>query len=250
MSVQADICSQLEPLLDSYHDNELDAGERQRVEAHLADCQLCTARLQDIGRLVASLKSLPPVESKPDFDAFMQRVEAASQSTQTNKKVIAGPWPLAAAVAAAAAVALLVLTFWARAPQLATNPPESSQSPAPVVAENPTTTQPKVPAAPETNPVEHNVTKQGQESPIKTAFTSPAAVSTSHQEPLVTGKSSATNSNVSEPGKQKSEPAQPQQRDSARQHSVEIAELPDPNTSFNDDLGLETDEDGLYAINI
>ncbi|MBA3031541.1 MAG: zf-HC2 domain-containing protein [Gammaproteobacteria bacterium] len=54
------------PELSAYLDGELDAGERQRVAAHLSACATCATHLADLQALSAGLKALP--EDKLGFD--------------------------------------------------------------------------------------------------------------------------------------------------------------------------------------
>lgn len=65
-------CKQLEDALDAYHDLELDGEQAQSVEAHLAGCATCSARLADIERVVLQIKSLPEVNLTRDLSAVIE----------------------------------------------------------------------------------------------------------------------------------------------------------------------------------
>lgn len=92
-------CSNITPLLDAFHDNELPQSERTQVAAHLETCQTCQGRLKEIDKLVASLKTLSrakmPHELKLDWSAI------AAQSTDEEQE---GAEPVAAVPAAKSGV--------------------------------------------------------------------------------------------------------------------------------------------------
>lgn len=77
-------CSNITPLLDAFHDNELPQSERTQVAAHLETCQTCQVRLKEIDKLVTSLKTLSrakmPHELKLDWSTI------AAQSTDEEQE--------------------------------------------------------------------------------------------------------------------------------------------------------------------
>ena len=58
------VCREFVELVTDYLDGALPDDERARFEVHLAECDGCTAYLQDMRRLVGSLHDLP--EPPPD----------------------------------------------------------------------------------------------------------------------------------------------------------------------------------------
>jgi anti-sigma factor RsiW len=58
------VCKEFVELVTAYLEGVMPADERARVEAHLADCDGCRGYLEDMRRLVGSLKST--VEPPPD----------------------------------------------------------------------------------------------------------------------------------------------------------------------------------------
>ncbi len=83
-------CKQMEEALDAYYDLELSPDEAEAVELHLADCTACNAKLADIEMVVSQLKSLPAVEWSGDLsDAIEARIlaqsHAASEATANAK---------------------------------------------------------------------------------------------------------------------------------------------------------------------
>ncbi len=235
MSVQADLCAELEPLLDSYHDNELDAGERQRVDLHLSSCQVCTGRLSSIKQLVGSLQRMPRLNLPDDF---MDKLESRTKQAEQPSNVVQGPWRAWAGVglAATAAIILLCLTFAARGPQVAETP---KTQPAPQI---PAPNQPSVATTAADSTAKPGPAPQAIVATQPNQLPAPGPVRTVAPE-------QAPASNNHKPDKA---PAPAQDNHTQQQYSYAIAELPDPsrNSSFDDDLGIDTDEDGLYAINI
>lgn len=74
-------CKQMEEALDAYYDLELSPEEAEAVELHLADCTACNAKLADIEMVVSQLKSLPAVEWSGDLsDAIEARILAQSHT--------------------------------------------------------------------------------------------------------------------------------------------------------------------------
>jgi anti-sigma factor RsiW len=58
------VCREFVELVTDYLEGALPDHERSRFEAHLAECDGCTAYLEDMRRLVGSLHDLP--EPPPD----------------------------------------------------------------------------------------------------------------------------------------------------------------------------------------
>lgn len=106
-------CVEVEPLLDAFHDGEIDEADKQSVERHLADCQPCQAKLAEIARLVSSLRNLPQLKLERDIaDSIPALIESRKRSRDNVLRPAA--W-LSVGVAAAAAVFLFV--FRLPAPQ-------------------------------------------------------------------------------------------------------------------------------------
>lgn len=60
-------CDDFAELLDAYHDAELTAADRHRVEEHLLSCKLCQEKLSNISSLAIQLKALPMAELSRDI---------------------------------------------------------------------------------------------------------------------------------------------------------------------------------------
>ncbi len=100
-------CSQVELELDAFYDGELSPAVRRLVEQHLAACPECQSRLEEIQNLVTCLSSLPQVQPTKDLARSLPNL--LTQRSRGNLVV----WrPLTwSVVGLAAAVALVALVF-------------------------------------------------------------------------------------------------------------------------------------------
>jgi anti-sigma factor RsiW len=87
----------------AYLDGELDAGERQAVEVHLAECETCSEKLSKLRRLSELLGSVSSLEPSSEFSqSILQRIEREDRT----RKVARSGW---AFLGVAAAIVLLIL---------------------------------------------------------------------------------------------------------------------------------------------
>lgn len=102
MSLKSATCEDVIPLLDAYHDGELDLTERQCVSSHLDGCQNCQTKLKGIESVVTSLKSLPPLQMPHDLttsmDFLKQAFEIAGCKVDSGVESIRNPLDLDQAV--------------------------------------------------------------------------------------------------------------------------------------------------------
>jgi Putative zinc-finger len=102
-------CEQLEPLLSAHYDGELSESERANVDKHLADCQACQTRLMEVAAVAATLKALPTLSPKTDIAENIGLLIAAQPTAITAiRKPLA--WS-AFGIAAAAAGVIVVGNF-------------------------------------------------------------------------------------------------------------------------------------------
>jgi anti-sigma factor RsiW len=112
-----------------YLDGGLEAPERSRVDEHLAACDACRARLDEMRSVMGVLDEWKAVEASPAFDAAL-RARLEQEKTQPVGWLVFRP---AYAVALAAAVLLaLALTFWPSAtpgpaPDMVQTPPQATE---------------------------------------------------------------------------------------------------------------------------
>ena len=59
-------CDEREEQLSALVDGDLDAGEREAVEAHLEVCPRCRAVYEDLNEMTRSLRALGPVPERPN----------------------------------------------------------------------------------------------------------------------------------------------------------------------------------------
>jgi len=67
------------PLVELYFYDELDRGDRLRVETHLGVCADCRQRLDDLRAIREALAAVPRTDAPPagDWSGFMRRLDAA-----------------------------------------------------------------------------------------------------------------------------------------------------------------------------
>ena len=108
------------PDIELYFYNELDAGARARVDAHLRGCAACRQRLDDLRAIRRALASSPVVDAPPagDWSGFMRRLDAAiaadtsAPGAASVSPRVATPrrgWSLRPALALAAMLALVTI---------------------------------------------------------------------------------------------------------------------------------------------
>jgi hypothetical protein len=73
-------CTQVAEMLDAFRDMELELSEMEIVETHLAVCPMCRKELEAIEMVVASLKSLPELPVKDFADAIEARINERLKS--------------------------------------------------------------------------------------------------------------------------------------------------------------------------
>jgi len=60
-------CDNVREWLSPYLDDELDAGERQRVTSHLESCQACREELDSLRKTVSLVRRMPVIEPRHSF---------------------------------------------------------------------------------------------------------------------------------------------------------------------------------------
>jgi hypothetical protein len=108
-------CEFIVPLLDCYHDNEIDETERLEVDKHLAHCDACRLELSNIASLVKKLATLTPAMPEIDFADLVEKRILANQNVTPLPAPAVKPenvMPFSSAkkwLAAAAAIIVLAL---------------------------------------------------------------------------------------------------------------------------------------------
>jgi anti-sigma factor RsiW len=139
-------CGKAQERISAYHDGELSAADRARVEAHLRSCPECAALLDSIERIDAAAEVPDPGQEY--WERFNRRVEERIAGETSRPLTAAAPRPkpgwlrhqLRYLVPAAAAAALLVVVIRTIG--------QGPGGPAPTVAP-PAMQAPRVPASPE-----------------------------------------------------------------------------------------------------
>ena len=277
-------CKQLEPLLSAYHDGELTEAERADADRHLIGCADCQNRLLEISAVANSLKSLPRLNPKTDVAANIEQLIANQPKgiSRIQRPIIWG----AAGIAAAAAVLLVAgnfkavtdqgnipLTANSKTNQVMHKPgPDAVKSQDLEIAHNLDTTSNPMPdsAAPEHISAHHDQTSAQTGSASK----KDGAMPTPHDKPSTehngkknskfnphlqvasAGNEGATNVVGTTSGSQ-SDASAPQLIANRNVGTATIgadsslvAIYDTEQRGVTEELGITTDEDGLYAIKL
>ena len=104
-------CDDVERLGGAYADGELDLEQALAVEAHVAQCQACAARLQAGQDLTRALRSAPYFKAPAGLAARIRARTSPAAGAPSKSWLLSRPWLMAAA---SVAVAVLGVTFGVR----------------------------------------------------------------------------------------------------------------------------------------
>jgi cytoskeletal protein RodZ len=252
-------CADIEPLLDAFHDGELGDGEKNAVGEHLAVCADCQERLGSIARLVKSLGALPTLKPARDLAAlFPDQPEAQPDklAAVNSKRPVGLGLTGRTAVGLAAALLLLFLVYAgyqeSTIPKLSSAPAGTPNSP----ERAPELTPGLNPAATGKELVMPATKATASDTPALVVHrpeqaTEPAVLEAPHKQverqtidPDRMVAFESTSKDMSAPGVA-------QQVEFSEQETVAVANLDEVGrTNTASTIGLATDEDGLYAIEL
>jgi anti-sigma factor RsiW len=110
-------CGNIGPLLDGYHDGELDPSERNRVERHLASCAVCRRDLSSLGAVGNAVRATVAGTQSPDLwrgiEAQLLSERKPRRAPRRRRAPLRRRW-LPAAAAAAVAASIFLVTFQIR----------------------------------------------------------------------------------------------------------------------------------------
>jgi anti-sigma factor RsiW len=266
-------------MLDAFVDNELEGSEKEQVVLHLSACDDCTRQVKEIEALKVSLSSLPRRQMKFDladnFDEVLSRSSSAQSEPPGNVVPLRSKrkWLVASATAAAVVVIAIAGSIVLKGdPQQVAHSNVDDQSKMVAVKSNgssapndsnsgvaqssgkehrsedlaPTQQQEKIAAHPQqsnTNFTAVNKTA-GAHLSVETErlahgeSTTAVAPNSETKEPLVAQESTKTIVPAS------------QAIQSNRAASSELLALYEDDDGISSDIGVSTDEDGLYAIKL
>ncbi|MBA3994241.1 MAG: hypothetical protein C0469_12005 [Cyanobacteria bacterium DS2.3.42] len=110
MSSKNSQCETFVPMLDAFVDNELDESEMEQVQMHLQSCDYCKQQVKEIETLKTSLASMPRTKMSLDLadnlDQILSKESGVPAQKPSNVVAISAKrrWIVAAASAAAVAV--------------------------------------------------------------------------------------------------------------------------------------------------
>lgn len=121
-------CANIGPSLDGYHDGELDAVERNRVERHLAACAVCRRDLASLGAVGRAVRATVAGSQEPDlWNAIARELPAPKRAPRAARRARAPRrrrWLQGVAAAAvAASICLVVFELGAPVPVVADSGP-------------------------------------------------------------------------------------------------------------------------------
>jgi predicted anti-sigma-YlaC factor YlaD len=88
----------IENQLDAYYDGELAQREQQRVEAHVATCEACRAKLAELMSISTLLAQAPQQQSRLSDDRFVAQVALRLPRRTTVQRAVPVGWKLVPAV--------------------------------------------------------------------------------------------------------------------------------------------------------
>jgi anti-sigma factor RsiW len=247
-----DNCQKYRPLLDAYHDGELTSDERLEVERHLDSCEICRGGMNDIQKVVASLKAMPQLSAKKDFALDIEKAilasanatkpsGASSEAASPKGNAVFFKPAVWASLGVAAAVALLLVAIR----------PAANNQPVTTADKTPALVEPRV--TKEDTPVEKplvaeqiNVNAKHQSALPK----EPKAVIASKPVPRVPYKESNQAVVAQKPAEENITAASvPSVLPVSAKNSLLALEDNDQ-ANITEELGITTNEDGLYAIKL
>ncbi len=269
-SNKQDLAPECQPIvlaLDAYYDNELNEEERKGVEQHLLSCESCKRSLEGTKQVSAALQSMPRAELKRDMSNELDNLLKGSNNVVWLKRpLVAGT---IAAAAAIAALALAPVMLPGIAPGNVANKPSDSN---PIKPEQTTQSQPiAVKVEPQKAPDNSQDKLGGTDKIAHDATTQPAHETTpvqQKQDAHVIAKAKTptqTTQNKTQDLVAKNNAPANQQSPAAAQVNVEATSKVAAKDNcdeieklayFGDseqntmDVGISTDEDGLYAIKL
>ena len=252
-------CEQIIPLLDSYHDGEASSDEKTTVESHLGSCADCRKRLGAIGNLVATLKALPEMKMKDDFaDRVEQLIIKTDKSTSTGKVIRFGYGAWAATAAAVVVLTLLVTQFViqhstvnvaSRPEQFDDGRPQTAVNKEMAAADDNAQAPARKEQAGNTDSAKGEKTRVNEQTVPSRKMSSSMKTRIAEE---TTGKPQGL-AVASRPGEQAmgegkvSQSGEAYEQDNQKQSLV----ASEPETvNLAEELGITTDEDGLYAIKL
>ena len=110
MSSKNSQCETFVPMLDAFVDNELEQSEKEQVQTHVQSCEYCKHQVKEIESLKTSLASMPrrkmSLDLADNFDQILKKESEDTAQKASNVVPLAAKrrWIVAAASAAAVAV--------------------------------------------------------------------------------------------------------------------------------------------------
>ena len=113
MSSKNSRCETFVPMLDAFVDNELDSSEKEQVLAHVQSCDDCKRQVKEIEALKTTLSALPrrkmSIDLADSFDQILTKESQVASTKSDNVIAINGKRRWIVAFASAAAVVVIAI---------------------------------------------------------------------------------------------------------------------------------------------
>ena len=278
MSSKNSQCETYVPMLDAFVDNELDGSETNEVAIHVQSCDDCQRQAKEIEALKSSLSSLPRRKMSRDLadnlDAILGNKEAAVTAPKDNVVSIKARRGWIMALASAAAVVVIALAgsmVFKNAHQEVANLPPEKQSQSPDSAATKGATEiAQNSSASEVRPEAAEGRQRSGNNPalteIKTTHSSDShaiekiASTAHHDSALGTSEIGMTKTTAAQKSVDIAQ-AQPSKTTIAASDGISKTSIMKERPASSEllalyeedegtDVGMTTDEDGLYAIKL
>lgn len=241
MSTKNSSCEYFLPLLDAFVDKELEATELSEVEAHLVSCEECRNSIKEIELLKTTLAAMPKLTLSRDLADDLDRLLHAGTVNEIAPKdnVIPLRKRNSFTVAFAAAAALAVVLIAGRA--ITTTPsPQVANSNHPASQPSVTALQTKLATKPAPAPVVKTVVEKQ----------APVVAQQIHKSVSAPVQATSSGNNLVAHENSQTEIVNASENRINKSASNEIIALYDDDDTAGTDIGMTTDEDGLYALRL
>ncbi|MBC7998918.1 MAG: zf-HC2 domain-containing protein [Leptolyngbya sp.] len=246
MSTKNSSCEYFLPLLDALVDKELEASEQLEVEAHLGGCEDCSAVIKEIELLKSSLANMPKLtlgrDLADDLDKLLQGSASSGVVPKDNVVPLRKRNNLTVAFAAAAAVAVIFIAGRAITTAPSVQVADSTLPKAPPVVVVP---QSKV--ATKYVPIQASKTSAAAHSPVVAQHNVVPVTSPVKGVPHLKVAPQQNNNLVAT---ESSGIVKASENRINKSSSNEVIALYDDDDFAGTDVGMTTDEDGLYALQL
>lgn len=246
MSTKNSSCEYFLPLLDAFVDKELEASEQLEVGAHLGSCEDCSAVIKEIELLKSSLATMPKLtlgrDLADDLDKLLQGSASSAVVPKDNVVPLQKRNNFTVALAAAAAVAVIFI-----AGRAITTPPSVKVADSTLPKAQPVVVVPQSKTATKYVPIQTSKTSSDPHSAVVAQHSVLPVTSPVVSVPHVKVAPPQNNNLVAT---EQTGIVKASENRINKSSSNEVIALYDDDDFAGTDVGMTTDEDGLYALQL